>query len=1324
MNKIILLFFLVCKTILQVQAHQDLTPHQLGSQDGLTNSAIMNLAYGADGYLWIGTCDGIHRYNSQNISRSLDLAKGNYIKGNIIEGIQVMNNQFTCIQTNYSFDVYHTHKGLVKHYPHLKGKNPMATSAKNEVFVLSPDNQIHYICLDKDSLFTSFALSDFTIKEVKLLYHSHDVIHFLLKNGLIFKYKLNANKTAFVLLGKVNLQEEIVYAQRVENSIYIQTKQRALIHYEINENIPRSLLSIAKLFPSIQENISSLCFLNKQLYIGFSTAGLFSVTPKEGKVKRLLQVGVFCLLVDKTQNILWAGTDGQGLYAFYKEPYQINFHTINTSQKRIRSSVRCIHEDHLKQLWIGTKGDGIFVFNHYRKKKWNSQQQFTAQNSTLQDNRIYCFQNSQKNILWIGTEDGIYYYDYHRNQIVALNTLQKNKKISYIHAIYEHSPNTLWVASVGQGIIKLTIDWSRSIATITNTEQIYVDNGTMNSNFFFTAHAANDSILWFGNRGKGAFKININTKRIEPYKTGKINDEMKNDVFAITSIRDTLYFGTGNGLIEMQPQKINYFDESTGFINSTIHHIINTEAKNLWISTNRGIIQFNPKQSSFRTYLPKEMLEFCDGAGFASKDGTLYFGGINGVISIRKNASHFSQLMPSLQFDNLTIRGEKKQFKQYLHQEEKPILTLKANDNFFSFDCIVLNYRGANHYAFSHQLEGISEEWSNFSSNNTLNFTNIPSGKYNLKIKAKDLTTNKIIANDTLPIIISFPWYKTNWAYILWFILSLLLITSVIYFTHNWLKLRRLNYETQLKALHKEKVYQSKLSVFSTMAQWVVTPLQLIESPCDKLLKAENDSYLSNHISIIKHNAQKLRIVISEIMEFSRMDTMSPKHRIISCNIENIINSVVVDFSDYFKDRNINYIQHISTPQWQTNTLLFDRLISNLFSFIINHCEVKEELIVVINQDEKNLLIKYIYKGLPIDGKLLNKKADIALTLEENTINLSICLSILRFLKGNIEILNYKTSKNAFLITLPLLPLSNARHEDEIETLKEHPITYRKKKMITTPKWNNQNSLDEEKSTIIIHESNEELLWLIADGLNQKYNLISLTKENLEVEKIKHYMPQLLIIDIDTDDQQLLEKLIALRKDLLIHKIPIILLGTESDNEQRLNFINIGINTFIAKPFNVTFLERFIENRITQEVEKEAYYRSPKSPYLLNTGQIIHQEDQAYLEQVYQVINHHIKGTHFNVEILAQEMGVSSRQFYRKIKSITHLSPAQIIKTTRIELVKQLLVSTKLSISEIMYESGFNNKASFYKIFTHYVGETPKKYRERIWQQKQEELKS
>ena len=213
------------------------------------------------------------------------------------------------------------------------------------------------------------------------------------------------------------------------------------------------------------------------------------------------------------------------------------------------------------------------------------------------------------------------------------------------------------------------------------------------------------------------------------------------------------------------------------------------------------------------------------------------------------------------------------------------------------------------------------------------------------------------------------------------------------------------------------------------------------------------------------------------------------------------------------------------------------------------------------------------------------------------------------------------------------------------------------------------------------------------------------------LQQLAVQLPDLIISDVMMSGMDGMSFAKRIKSDKVLSHIPLILLSALNDIDEQTRGIESGAEAYITKPFNVEYLENVVKRLLQRGEELKEYYRSVLSAFELEDGHFLHKEDKSFFEKMIAVIDSHVQDTDLSVELLSNSLGYSTRQFYRKLKNITEKTPADIIREYRLTIVERLLLTTQLSIEEIMDRTGFSNRGTFYKVFAQKFGMTPRQYR-------------
>lgn len=1309
---------------------------QFSNKNGLSNSAILSLYQDHQGVIWIGSCDGlnifdgtnIHVYNPANPTTAS-------LSGNLINDIMETEKEVLWIQTNYGLDRLDTKHQTSKSFTEFKDKNYMAKSRDNDLFIVKDDGYIYYYQPEKQ-LFQKLEVPQIAFEHVlSTIIDENNILWIFTSDNDTRSYQINKNKEGITLTPN-NLfkhPEQLLWAFAEEDLVYFIDKTYSLYEYDFG-NQQQYFIADLKTEVETRGEVSSIIKQQNDYYIGFKSSGLIVLKyMSDQKIKYQMQdteihSGIFCLMKDKYQDIVWIGTDGQGVYMYFNDAFSITNTLLDTPVYQINNPVRTVYYDEEQTLWIGTKGGGILRIRNYSPET-NAAASFdriSISNSTLTDNTVYCFAPGSANRLWIGTENGLNYYSYQNKQLKAFTVIADGKKVKYVHSINELNDTTLWVSTVGEGIVKVILDKAGSSPSVKSATRIVLDDGRMASNYFFTSFQENDSILWFGNRGYGAYRLNVETEQLTPYRFDNVvNSQTANDIFAIYKNEKGYWLGTSSGLLHFNEDYSHYHDRADLFSNNTVHGILEDQQNNLWISTNQGLVRFNPKTNTGQTYDREnglEVTEFSDGAFYKDlRTETLFFGGTNGFVTVKPNAYIMADYMPQINLKGLSIFGKEYNIHDFLHDKKgKKILQLDYSQNFFCIDFMAIDYINGNNYSYSYKLDEVSSQWIESGISASAIFSNLAPGQYTLLVKYKNNMNGKECEPQKLLIQITPPWYLSNWAYILYFILiALFCILAVYRIVHQYRRKQHRMIE-KLNREKKEEVYESKLRFFTNITHEFCTPLTLIYGPCEKILAyPQSDSYIRKYGKMIQQNTEKLNGLILELLEFRRLET---GHKVLSIqrlSVSDKLRNIAESFCELAENKNLNYRLDIEPDiEWNTDISCFSKIVNNLISNAFKYTPEEGNITIGLKVENQLLTLNISNSGKGIAKENLAKIFDRYKILDSfemngknsrNGLGLAICKNMVTLLNGEINVSSIQNEITTFTVTLPELSPTAQEAETPQKVYETGPLNTN-----TEPMELEQTAVnfDTSKHTVMIIDDDPSMLWFVSEIFVDKYNVLSFNNAAEALASLELKQPDLIISDVMMPEIDGLSFAQKIKQNKLWSHIPLILLSALHHEDDQVKGIEAGAEVYVTKPFNVKYLEKVVYRLIKRESDLKEYYSSIFSSFKVENGNCIHKEDQEFLDKVIETIEKNITNPDLSVELLSSDLGYSTRQFYRKLKPITDKSPADIIKEYRLTMAERLLLTKNYTIEEIMDKTGFNNRGTFYKLFSQRFGMPPRQYRE------------
>jgi len=1243
------------------------------------------------GLIWVSTNVGVNTYDGKSATLLNDL------KG--VKSINGTPNGTIFAASLYGLEIYDG-KGFGT-FDMFNDVTFSASDSRETIFIIQGNGSVFYKTISR-SEFDSIILHDLIPANIKAFFVYKDMLRILTNDGILRTFEIVYNYQNIYLkqVSEITLTSPVLYCFEGEDIIYILNNEYHLNEFSLETN-QLSFIGDLKQALSDKGEIKAGIIFKNEFYFG-TEKGLFVV--RDNKAFGVpVRKGVSCLLKDKFQDLIWIGTEGDGLYTYSYDQYSLKSYLFSDFSPALSKPATAICLDIEGRLWIGTEGNGVVLIPDYDPDTEITDVFYLSDKDGLPDNTVYSFRKSEYGI-WIGCKSGLTFYSY------ETRTFNKLPDISFknIRAIYEQG-STLWLASYGEGAVKVDITYKNKKPEIRAVKLYTVGNGDEASNRF-SSITVNDEDVLFINTGKGIYQFVRNSLIRFRFPERKFN--LINQVLPID---ETNYIATtdfGTLVFEPAHQNINQqwllSDITTKNVN-TINWV------QYWLSTNDGLMLYNIWTNTFHYFDSSYGLtvsEYYNGSTFKdSQNKTLFFGGINGFTAIKYNYyDEAMDYMPALYLDKLALFGTYRDINDF---SKKGGLSFRSDENIFSVTFNALDYINGNNYTYSYKIG--DGQWINNGNSGTISFTDIPPGRYNLSVKYYNNILNKESYTHKLSITVLAPWYRSVYAYCLYFLTVLLIASLIIYFIIKQKKKREEEERIKAEQQRKEEIYESKLNFFTDIAHEFCTPLTLISGPCDLILDQKNISpTVAKYATVIDRNAKRMNSLINDLMDFKQMEGGYKLPEITRLNVSDITDQVIDAFKINTSGSKIQIIkQYNEEIIWNSDEKFLTTILINLVSNAVKYSN-GEPIKAEISAENDNLTIKVTNKGEGISkenmASIFNRFTVLDNLNEQNKwgqngLGLTITASMVKLLSGNIKVDSIPGATTVFTVNLPFI---QAETTEAVKTfdVKESVIP---EFVLPQTKY----VYKDDRPTVTIIDDNPEMLWFICDILSDEFNVLPINDSSNTIEILSKNHTDIILCDIMMKGIDGIDLSKALKSDKSTSHIPLIIVSAAHDIEIQTEAINAGAELYIAKPFNNEYLKTTIKRLLNRKEDLKDYFASPLSAYELDLGKLQHAEHRKFLKKIHSIINKNIQNENLSPEFIAHELGTSTRSLYRKLKEATDKSLLEIIRDGKLTVAENLLLKSKFTIDEIIFKSGFSNRANFYRAFSKKHGCTPKEFIEK-----------
>lgn len=252
---------------------------------------------------------------------------------------------------------------------------------------------------------------------------------------------------------------------------------------------------------------------------------------------------------------------------------------------------------------------------------------------------------------------------------------------------------------------------------------------------------------------------------------------------------------------------------------------------------------------------------------------------------------------------------------------------------------------------------------------------------------------------------------------------------------------------------------------------------------------------------------------------------------------------------------------------------------------------------------------------------------------------------------------------------------------------------------------------DEQKPSLLIIDEEIEMLWFIGETFVEKFNIIPLQDSLKTDEILNKILPVLIIFDVTKSKDKGIELTKKLKSRKETAHIPLIIISGQHEKEEQVAFLSVGAEIYITQPFNPEYLRVSVNQLLERKEVLKDYFHSPISSFERTEGRLTHKESKLFLQSILNIISENLRNPELSPRFIAEKFAISTRSLYRKMEEIGDSTPTDLIRECRLHVAEDLLLTTKKTIDEIVFEAGFANKVTFFKVFREKYDCTPKKYR-------------
>lgn len=988
--------------------------------EGLSQSHVRNILYDRNGFLWVGTQDGLNRFDGYQFTHfRREVENSNSLPGNYISSLAEDKNGNILIGTINGAALYNPFTNRITRIPNktfqIGSVSSFIQSKEGSFWIGSYYSGVYKITDNKIEHFTkgthptsisdnyTTALCQDSLGNIWIGTFGFGLTKYNTSKKLFEKIDLLAKNSSNTINSLIAFSQNSLLVGTTNGLIILNTVTNQYSLYKI-DGIKNNVLHV---YLDGKNNIW-LALEGEGVYLFNYKDKLFTKVPIEEKNNSNVQLNNIQSIHQDNNGNMWFGTSTNGLVKWKKNKNY--FHSIsNKTLGGLLSnySIRSVFKDNDGNIWVGTD----FGLNKINSKTKQVKQYFHNPNnsSSINDNKVWSIASDLDGNVWFGTQRGLAKYqkqsDSFERYIYRINT-NEDSPVFPIRSIYIDKDNLLWFGTFGAGLFSFDIKNKKfQNHTFTNSNK-----DAKKDVVIFHIKEDDNKRLWLA-AASGLAVYNKKTKNYSRYFSDSNNELSQTQcVFYAIEIENdsTFWLGTlGDGLIKFNPikNKSTFLNDKDGMPNNIVYGLLRDSKRNLWLSTNYGISKYNTLNNEFKNYDKNDGIptnEFNTGAFTYDSKGNLFFGGIEGLLYFNPDSIGTSSIKPKLAVVNFKV-FDKTLFPGKVFFNNQTI-NLNYTQNFFSFEFSSLDLTSSPKNEYSYMLEGYDKKIIYSSQRRYAAYTNVEPGKYTLLLKASNADRLWNDEGIKIYLIIYPPFWATIWFYVL--VSFLLIASTVLLIRHRILKIRKVK---ELQQNYTRQLIESQENERKRIAS------ELHDSIGQNLVVIKNRAIIALNTPQTQVNQMEeiLNITSQTIGDVRAIAYNLRPYQLgkigLTKAIEAVINQGIQSSQIHFTFS----VDNIDNSVTEENEIHLYRIIQECIANALKHSSAKS-VSLSIKKESNKIILHYSDDGIGFDFE-----SEIA---SPSGLGISNLLQRVKLLQGVINIESKKGIGSKILITFPLKP--------------------------------------------------------------------------------------------------------------------------------------------------------------------------------------------------------------------------------------------------------------------------------------------------------------
>lgn len=1259
---------------------------QVSLNEGFTST--VNCIYKEkDGDVWLGTPNGLYRYNGYQLTRSeeahLDGRKIYQVTEDLKGNLWVLTDSCVMMRRNGE--------------EHLS-KLMMADNSGDE------ERSFFSICPDKEGVW---------------LGSNGKLFHFSYADDSLRIFKDMKERSSFWFTNLCHLDDRTLFCSSHNGIIVIDT---------VTGNIKESFLG------SYREVSSALIDSRGNIWLALYNRGI-EVYDKDGRLLRryntetsTLNNNVVLCMTERNSKI-WTGTDGGGINILDLDDDKVVIlsHISGDSSSFPAHSIKSIHADSYGNIWAGSIRDGLVSVSSSHMMTYGDSHigmDTGLSNPTV----LFLHQDMDSEHIWIGTDgEGLNRFDPATGEFTHYASTLKTKVV----AIADYSEEELALSLYSDRIvlfnkttgktrdldirdddlnyrikyagrtINMTNEADGNILFICNTiNRLDISSGECSTVY----RGGNDNIFVLGKSKEGIWMHDFHCIYLLPTGATALEPKGRLDEASINGgdvcSMGIAWLATDKGLYRFEPSAGTFTHIRTSLFTGATSAICDNHSR-IWVGTEQNLYAYLTESDSFAMFGESDGAspnEYLSKPRLHSREGDIYMGGVKGLLCIYDEFSIEATEVPGLKLYSLFVDGEAvERGRRGVYEIPRHSKTMNINLSTLEKD-IFRNKM----YRFIFSKEGPLYEKASPS----LNIQQLPkAGRYDISVSCTKRNGNWTEPMKIATISIPRPWYLSGWFIgSIVILLGTTLVTFLMYSSHKKANMLQLALKEQ-----EQRVYEEKVQMLINVSHELRTPLTLIMAPLKRILndKEASDKY-SETLGRIYRQSRRMKDMLNMVLDLRKMEVGKNSLKIESINFNKWLESSIEDIiaEEHAEGIDIMLETDPAITEVDMDVRKCDTVLMNILINAIKHSAIGDTITIKTRLScEGSVIVSVSDQGPGLGdtdmSELFTRFYQNSREQYGSGIGLSYSKILIELMGGKIGAQDNEDKGATFWWEIPVTAEFGVT---PVKAYLNELLGYNPGEEITIPETR---SIDTSGMTLMLVDDNADLLDFLKESLQSEFREILLASSGNKAMKMLESgkVPDLIVSDVNMSDGDGYKLCKEIKDREKYSHIPVVLLSAHRQEESQNESYKIGAEAFLPKPFEIDTLLELVRNILARKAEiKKMYLKAD------NEGSYGSKEE-GFILQLNRVIAEHMSDPELDQLVLCRELGMSRAALYNKMKAITGAGAKEYITKIRLEKAKTLVETTGLSIVEISEMTGFTSQSYFSTAFKAYTGMTPSQYK-------------